>query len=67
MSEVIKVTDIKKEAGYMYFVTSNEEGFLVINKTKAGRPKKIKEDIAKDLGVPAEIVDADLDIPIGVG
>ncbi len=39
MEEIIKVTDIKREKGYIYFVGTNEEGNLIIKRTKAGRRK----------------------------
>jgi len=40
MSEIIAVTDIKREKGYLYPTGKDENGFLVIYKVKAGRKKK---------------------------
>jgi len=48
MSEEVLVTNIQKEKGMLYFVRPNAEGFLVINKSKAGRiPKDKVEDAAQ--------------------
>jgi len=40
MSEKLLTTNIKRVAGNLYFVKSNEEGFLEIFTAKAGRPSK---------------------------
>jgi hypothetical protein len=47
MAEPILTTNIQKEQGCLYFCTVNAEGFIVVNKAKAGRPKKIVEVIAE--------------------
>jgi len=38
--EIIVTTDIPRERGFIYFVSTDEKGNICIGKTKAGRPKK---------------------------
>lgn len=66
MRDFVGKTEFKKEAGMLYSVSSGEDGFLCIYKTKAGRPRK---EIA-GMEVPdveAEIEEALPEIPAGVG
>ena len=39
-SEEVLVTTIAKEPGVLYYTKINEQGFVTIRKTKAGRPRK---------------------------
>jgi len=38
MSEEILKTDILKEKGMLYFCKESEDGYVTVNKSKAGRP-----------------------------
>ena len=38
MSEEVLKTNIVKEPGMLYFCKSSEDGFITVNKSKAGRP-----------------------------
>ena len=40
MSEVILITNIPREKGFIYFLGTSEDGKLTINRTKAGRRPK---------------------------
>jgi hypothetical protein len=40
MSEQIASTEIKREKGFIYFVGTDTNGFLTLNKAVAGRKKK---------------------------
>lgn len=40
VSEVIASTEILREKGWLYFVSTDDKGFLTINKAKAGRKKE---------------------------
>jgi len=41
VSETIATTDIKREKGFLYFVSTDDKGNLTINKAKAGRKPKV--------------------------
>ena len=43
MNEIIITTDIKKESGYIYFVQSDEQGNIIVARTKSGRRKNEEE------------------------
>lgn len=40
MGEVILISDVKKEPGFLYYVTYTDEGYIQVCRTKAGRPRK---------------------------
>jgi hypothetical protein len=48
MSEVIAVTEIPREKGYIYPTGTDENGNLTILKCKAGRKAKVKEEVKKE-------------------
>lgn len=40
MRETIVTTEISRERGYIYFVGTDDKGFITIERTKSGRRKK---------------------------
>lgn len=47
MSEEILKTGIKKEKGCLYFCKESSDGFVTVNKSKAGRPTGWRKDKSK--------------------
>ena len=53
MSEEILKTGIKKEKGCLYFCKESSDGFVTVNKSKAGRPTGWRKDKSKDTSIKA--------------
>lgn len=43
MGEVLGVTEIKREQGYLYYTGTSDDGFVTVCRAKMGRGKKKKD------------------------
>jgi hypothetical protein len=63
MSEVIAITEIKREKGFIYPTGTDENGNLTILKCKAGRKAKVKEEVKKESVVEEVKVETQVEAP----